>query len=58
MPIGLRVFDGREVLFGAELGDELMEALVTDLHPVVSDECLWYAESRKHVLFVETKDVV
>ena len=52
------MFDGREVLFGAELGDELLEALVSELRPVVSDERLWYAETGKHVLFVETKYVM
>ena len=52
LPVGLRVFDGREVLFGAELGDKVLEALVSEQRPVVNNTCLWYAESEKHVSFV------
>ena len=52
------MFDGREVLFGIKLGNELLESLVSELRPIIGNECLWYAESGKHVSFVETKDVV
>ena len=58
LSVGLRVFDGHEVLFGAELGDEVLETLIGELCPVFGDERLYYAESGKYVSFVETKGTV
>ena len=52
------MFDRRKVLFGAQHGGELLEALVNELRPVVSEERLWYVESGKHVTSIEMKDVV
>ena len=40
-PVSLRVFDQGEVLLGAELGDEVLETLMGELHPVVGDDRLW-----------------
>ena len=52
------MFNEREMLFGAEFGNKVLEALVSELCPIVGDERLWYTESGNHVSFVETKDVV
>ena len=46
------------MFLGAEFGDEVLETLIDELRPVVSDERLWYLESGKYISLVETEDVV
>ena len=57
LPVGLRMLDRGEVLLGAELGDEVLETLIGELHPVVGDERLWYLELGKYVSLVKTQDI-
>ena len=56
--VSLRMFNGCDVMFSVELGDTLLETLIGELCPVVSDERLWYAKSGKHVSIVEMEDVM
>ena len=56
--VGLRVFNQGEVLLGVELGDEVLETLICELCPVVSDEPLWFPESAKYVSLVKMQDIV
>ena len=53
MPVSLGVFDRREMLFGVEPGDEVLETLISELCLVVSDERLWYLELRKYVFVIQ-----
>ena len=46
------------MLLGAKFSDKVLETLISELHPVVSDERLWYLESGKHISLVEMEDVV
>ena len=58
LPVSLGVFDRGEMMFGVELGDEVLKILIGELCPIVCDERLWYFEPSKYISLVETEDVV
>ena len=52
------MFDGGEVLDGAQLGDEFLEVFVCELHPVIGDSHLGNTEPSKNFSLVETENVL
>lgn len=58
MPVGLRVLDKGEMLFGTELGNKILKTYDTELGLVVRYQCLWYFKLGEHVSFVEIEYVV
>ena len=45
-------------MFGIDPSDRVLEILIGELCPIVSDECSRYSELGKYVSLVETEDVV
>ena len=58
LPVILGMFDRGEMMLGDKPDDEVLEIMISELRPIIGDECSRYSEPRNYVSLVEMEDVV